>query len=212
MNVLISQKIGVDKNGSIIDILESDYSNYFSAFNFELFPVSNFCSDLSHFFKLEIGGIILTGGNDVEEKNEYIQSRNMQENKLIDFAIEKKIPIFCICRGMQFVHYRFGGKLKSIKNHVACVHDLRLEKSALSFGKFANKASVNSYHNLTVDEDTISSDFDIFARTGDGAVEGIIHKELPIMGIQWHPERTKLPQNDEFNKKLINDFFYGRAE
>ena len=207
MNILISQKICLDKHGVPVDSLERNYIDYFSEFGFRVFPVSNFSPDLSHFFNLEIGGVVLTGGNDVEEKNDYVQFRNNQENKLVRFAMEKKIPLFGVCHGMQFIHHVFGGKLKKAENHVACTHTLRLAQGLLHTEFLDNKAIVNSYHNFAIDEETISVDFQIFARAEDGIVEGIIHKKLPILGIQWHPERIKLRQDNNFNKRLINNFF-----
>lgn len=212
MNILISQKIGIDQHGTVIDLLESNYINYFSGFGFKMFPIPNFCLDLSHFFELKIDGIILTGGNDVEESNDYIGLRNNQEKKLIQFAMGKNTPLFCICRGMQLIHHNFGGKLKKIDNHVACVHALHLTKDLPMTKNIQGDPAVNSYHGFAIDEKTISPEFDIFARTEDGVIEGIFHKKLSILAIQWHPERSKLPQDDEFNKNLINSFFCGDAK
>lgn len=47
---------------------------------------------------------------------------------------------------------------------------------------------VNSLHHQTVCNDTISDEFIPIAKHADGAIEAMIHKTLPIAGVQYHPE------------------------
>jgi len=137
--------------------------------------------------------------------------RDFTEKCLLDYAVKNKIPVLGICRGMQFINVYFGGKLiqnisKEIKSsfkHVAKDHLIELLDKRLHSGK-RNQVKVNSYHNQGVDNITLSSKLNCFAKSTDGVIEGIFHPNLPIVGIEWHPERNS--PDKEFNYKLIKAF------
>ena len=48
---------------------------------------------------------------------------------------------------------------------------------------------VNSFHSQAVCPEGLGTGLQMFAQGPDGLVEGIVHDELPIIGLQWHPER-----------------------
>lgn len=56
------------------------------------------------------------------------------------------------------------------------------------FKGLPSKVKVVRYHSLALLEDTLPSELEITARSEDGEVMGIRHRELPIEGIQFHPE------------------------
>ena len=210
MNIILSQRIGTNPHGVTMDSLESDYVRYFSSLGANCFPISNFCSDIQAWLaNMSDDRIILTGGNDVHEDNDYIKYRNDVETALIRYAIEKHIPLLGVCRGMQFIHHYFGGKLKKISGHVRTTHALTLTSSPVfNLTKRADDIVVNSYHSNTLDETTTSPDLEILARCqSDQTIEAIAHKKYPILGIMWHPERNSLEQDEAFNRELIRKFF-----
>jgi putative glutamine amidotransferase len=67
--------------------------------------------------------------------------------------------------------------------------------------QFPPEISVNSYHHQAVNR--VAPDFEIVARAEDGTIEAIVHRYLPIIGIQWHPEIIP----DTAESKLIFDVF-----
>ena len=76
------------------------------------------------------------------------------------------LPLLGVCLGHQCIH-----------------HDGKTIYAGLS-----NPFVATRYHSLTVDPDTLSSDFQITARTEQGELMGIRHKTMPIEGVQFHPE------------------------
>jgi len=112
--------------------------------------------------------------------------------------LNKKIPIFGICHGAQFLAKKFGCKFNKSKHHVQNhyieIIDNKSEK---------RKQLVNSYHNIIIIKK--SKKVDIFAIAGDNSIEAFCHKKLKIGGIIWHPERFKKFRNTDIKiiKKLL---------
>jgi len=206
MLALISQKIIEDQNREL-DALDHNYTKYLEKFKLELIPVSNIRNNQDFYHSLPIERIILSGGEDIGESKQ----RDETERRLLDFAINRKIPVLGICRGMQFINFYFGGGLiKSIKNeigtninHVAANHLVEITNNKLA-EILGNEIYVNSYHNQGINSVNLASGLKDFAQTKEGVIEGIYHPNLPIAGIQWHPEREN--QYNEANDKILNSF------
>jgi len=181
-----------------IDSLEQDYITYFEKFNLNLIPVPNNTKNLDFYLNLPVKRIILSGGNDSE-------NRDKVETELLNFAIKNKIPVLGICKGMQFINLYFNGTLVNIPNreHVAINHEVNLLNSEIIQLLQKQKININSFHNLGVTSDTLSLKLISFAKSND-MIEGIFHQDLPIAGIQWHPERKN--NDSESNQKIINTF------
>jgi putative glutamine amidotransferase len=133
---------------------------------------------------LKPAGIILTGGNSLETYGGNAQERDEMDKSLIELAIERNIPLYGFCRGMQSILDYFGVGLVNVQGHVAVRHKVACG---------ASKLEVNSYHNQACKKENVAKDvgFDILAVSDDGVIEAIRHKHLPILGTMWHPEREQ---------------------
>jgi len=218
MLIAISQRNDKNKHGDRIDNLENNYINYFERFGIKLLPIPNTTKDVSYYFEnFPVSAIILTGGNDVnpelygEKPDEGLavsKERDNTERRMLEIAVNKKLPVFGFCRGMQFINVFFKGKLiNDIKdhvgaNHVAITHTIKIinEEAKKVLG---DEIGVNSYHNQGITPDTLSPELTAFA-TADDVVEGFYHPSLPIAGVEWHPER-KSP-DEAANEKLVKAF------
>ena len=120
------------------------------------------------------GAFLLSGGNDIGD----IPERDIVENWLLDYAEKNSLPALGICRGMQLMALRTGGKLELLNGHVGTQHCLS--------GVISGKA--NSYHNQGLFE--CPPKFKILARSEDSHIEAIRHETLPWEGWMWHPERN----------------------
>ena len=113
-----------------------------------------------------------------------------------------RIPILGVCLGHQAIGQAFGarviraqrvmhGKLSSI------VHDQR--------GVFAGVPSpfqATRYHSLALERSSLPPDLDVTATAEDGEIMGIRHHELPVEGVQFHPEAILT----EHGKKVLANF------
>jgi para-aminobenzoate synthetase component II len=100
----------------------------------------------------------------------------------------KKVPLFGVCLGHQCIGHTFGadvvvnyrmmhGKTSPVKHNG---RDL--------FVGMPNPFSATRYHSLVIKRDTIPDCLEITAETEEGEIMGVRHKELPIWGVQFHPE------------------------
>lgn len=99
-----------------------------------------------------------------------------------------KIPIFGVCLGHQTIGQVFGGK---VIRAPLCMHGKMSRISHDGKGVFEGLPQdfeATRYHSLTLDPDQIPDCLEVTARADDGVIMGVRHKEMPIYGVQFHPE------------------------
>ena len=184
--------------------------------------VAEYCPEFSN----EYDGLILCGGNDInpirynEEMNGAInidEQRDEAEFKLLNDFLEAKKPVMGICRGHQLINIAFGGSLcqhiSDWEKHRAPegadpVHEVTVSKNSILYDMYGESFCVNSCHHQAVKE--AGKDIEVIATTSDGkTVEAIRHRNLPILGIQWHPERIcyDLKREDTVDGDKIFKYF-----
>ena len=103
-------------------------------------------------------------------------------------AAAGKLPILGVCLGHQAVGQAFGGKViqTQIPMHgkLSQVH----HNGTGVFEGLPDGFSATRYHSLVVGRDSVPGCLEITAETEDGLVMGLRHRELPIHGVQLHPE------------------------
>ena len=218
-NILITQRIARDVYGEYYDYLESAYVKYLNKHDINPIILPNSIKNVVKFYEInKCSGIILTGGDDISPSlyskngrqiNKNYYKRDLNEKKLIKYSIDKKIPILGICRGFQIINVCLGGKLtkdicKITKNINPKKHKVYFTES---FQKEIKKKFIvaNSYHNQGITELQLANKLNPLGFSHDGKlVEFYKHIKLPIIGIQWHPERENFSKSfDEYIFKLF---------
>jgi anthranilate synthase/aminodeoxychorismate synthase-like glutamine amidotransferase len=100
---------------------------------------------------------------------------------------EAGIPSLGVCLGHQSLAQAFGGRVirhAPVHGKTAAIeHDERT-----IFAGVESPLTVGRYHSLVVSEQDLPDCFEVSARTADGVVMAIRHRELPAEGVQFHPE------------------------
>ena len=100
-----------------------------------------------------------------------------------------KIPILGVCLGHQSIAEAFGGKIvkASVLMH-GKASKIRFQKDATLFRHLPEEVPCGRYHSLIVEDVSVPECLWVTARDTDGQIMGLEHKELPIYGVQFHPE------------------------
>jgi len=113
-----------------------------------------------------------------------------------------KVPILGVCLGHQAIAYAFGAKIVQAKRLMhGKVSEIQHDGRTI-FEGLKNPFRAIRYHSLAVDEKSLTEDFEISARSEDGEIMGIRHKQFILEGVQFHPESI-LTQD---GKKLLGNF------
>lgn len=120
-----------------------------------------------------------------------------------------KIPILGICLGHQAICEVFGAKVTYAKELMHGKQSVaELDTDSRLFRGMENKMTVARYHSLAAEAETIPEGLKITARTPDGEVMAVEHREFPVYGVQFHPESVLTPEG----RKIMENFLRGFGE
>ena len=165
-----------------------------------------------------IDGLLLSGGSDLDpsyygeaaipELDVTLPERDEFEMALLEHALRRGIPVFGICRGLQVLNVAFGGTLyQDLPSQVnpaliahrqqspkwQWTHEVEVDEgSAVREIMAVPSTRVNSYHHQAIKD--LAEPFEVVARSVDGIVEAIEHRDLSerwIVAVQWHAEAMR---------------------
>lgn len=194
-----------------------------------LLPLHNQVADLLSLLK-HLDGILFSGGPDVHPKffqeetipecRNIIIERDELEINLLPMAMELRLPVLGICRGIQVMNIALGGdiyqdidaqaNLHHFVSHyqkakgTVPVHKVNVEPHTL-LSEICNKNEmwVNSFHHQGVRN--VAAGLSVAAKSNDGLVEAITKEDYPFfLAIQWHPE--EMFTTDEISRKIFSEF------
>ena len=167
--------------------------------------------------------LVLCGGEDVEPSRygakpspllgKVNQQRDAWEWLLLDEAVKRRLPVIGICRGCQVINVYFGGTLwqdlpserpGEIVHRSKGLHGIRIDPgSRLARALGADDIQVNTLHHQAVKD--LAPGFRAVAFAPDGVVEAIESETLPVVGVQFHPEKLFIQKNRGEFRPLFAD-------
>jgi len=163
---------------------------------------------------IEARGLLLTGGVDVDprlyaEKRSALtdppnRQRDAHELQLLRQALERDLPVLCICRGHELLNVAMGGSLMQhietnehrwLDDGTSNWHDIAIDGSSRLSNVYGpgRTLRVNSRHHQGVTEEKLAPSMRATAHSPDGFVEAMESAEHRwVMGVQWHPERPEM--------------------
>lgn len=117
-------------------------------------------------------------------------------------AFKSKVPIFGVCLGHQCLGQAFGGKIIRAKKLMHGKTSTIRHNGKDLFEGVKNPFQATRYHSLVIERKSMPKCFEITAESEDNEIMGIRHKELPLWGVQFHPESILTTEG----KKLLDNF------
>lgn len=119
-------------------------------------------------------------------------ARDALEQRLLEQFVAQGKPILGVCRGMQAINVFFGGDLiQDHPGHSAVDGADRLHAVRTAFSPlralYGARCTVNSSHHQIIGRP--GDGLEPLQWAADGVIEAFRHRTLPIIGVQWHPER-----------------------
>jgi len=108
--------------------------------------------------------------------------------EVISLAAEKRLPLLGVCLGHQAIGEVFGGEVTYAPTLMHGKTSTIDHDGRTIFKNIDNGFTATRYHSLVVGRDTLPDILEISATTPDGVIMGLRHRQLPIEGIQFHPE------------------------
>jgi anthranilate synthase/aminodeoxychorismate synthase-like glutamine amidotransferase len=116
----------------------------------------------------------------------------------------EEVPILGVCLGHQALAAALGSEITrapELRHGKASpvYHDSRTLYAGLP-----NPFEAGRYHSLAVPEGSLNSDLEVSAFTSQGVVMGIRHRQLPVEGVQFHPESLLTPDGDLLLRNFLD--------
>src|SRR4051794_17212394 len=127
-------------------------------------------------------------------------------SKTIGTALDRKLPIFGVCLGVQAIGEYFGGQLGQL-THPAHGRPSRIQvRGGRLMHNLPNEIVIGRYHSLYVERDSVPEVLEVTATTEDGVAMAIEHKTLPVGGVQFHPE-SLMSLGGEVGLRIVENAF-----
>jgi len=120
-------------------------------------------------------------------------------------AAEARIPLLGVCLGHQTIGQAFGGR---VVRHEQIVHgktDMIEHDGKGVFAGLPSPLRATRYHSLVVARDELPDCLTVNAWLNDGTIMGLRHRELPIHGVQFHPESIASEHGHELLKNFLDE-------
>lgn len=108
--------------------------------------------------------------------------------EVIRHAAQKAKPLFGVCLGHQAIAEAFGAEVRQAEQLMHGKISVIAHEGDDMFDGVKNPFRGTRYHSLAVVETSVPAELLVTARTQDGVIMGLRHRDLPIHGVQFHPE------------------------
>jgi len=121
--------------------------------------------------------------------------------EMIAAAEREAIPLLGVCLGHQAIGAFHGGRVEKATPRHGKSSRVTHDGSGV-FAGLPNPLEAARYHSLVVKEESLPRELVVTARSDDGLVMGLRHRERPVHGVQFHPESVLTPNGE----KLLENF------
>ena len=122
-------------------------------------------------------------------------------------AASGRVPLLGVCLGHQAIGQAFGGRVVRAKRVMhGKTSRIRHDGNGV-FGGIDDDFVATRYHSLVVERGSLPDCLAVTAESDDGEIMGLRHRELPVHGVQFHPEALLT----EHGHRMLQNFIQGRT-
>jgi anthranilate synthase/aminodeoxychorismate synthase-like glutamine amidotransferase len=118
-------------------------------------------------------------------------------------TFEKRVPILGVCLGHQSLVSHFGGRIVSADRLMHGKTSMVHHDGKTIYKGLSEPFEAGRYHSLAAEMQSLPSDLEITAHTEQDEIMGVRHRELPLEGVQFHPESVLTPEGDDLLKNFL---------
>lgn len=124
----------------------------------------------------------------------------------VPIALGAEIPVLGVCLGHQAICAAFGATVAYARRLMHGKRSLTtVDTGSVLFRGLPAELTVGRYHSLAVEEPTLPRELAVTARADDGEVMAVEHRELPIYGVQFHPESILTPHGQAMLGNFLSE-------
>jgi anthranilate synthase/aminodeoxychorismate synthase-like glutamine amidotransferase len=122
-------------------------------------------------------------------------------------AFERRVPILGVCLGHQSLVQHFGGRIVSADRLMHGKTSMIEHDGKTIFEGLTQPFQAGRYHSLAAEPASLPAVLEVTARSERGEIMGVRHRELPLEGVQFHPESVLTPEGN----RLLGNFLALRS-
>lgn len=124
-----------------------------------------------------------------------------------------KIPLFGVCLGHQAICEALGGRITYAARLMhGKTSTALIDSGSPLFCGLGEGIRVARYHSLAADREALPPELKVTARTEDGEVMAVQHKDFQVFGVQFHPESVLTPDGGRIIENLLNYIKIGQTD
>jgi len=123
-------------------------------------------------------------------------------------AFAGRRPLLGVCLGHQCLVQHFGGRIVAAQRLMHGKTSQVLHDGSALYGGLSQPFQAGRYHSLAAEPDSLPAELIRSAWTERGEIMGVRHRELPLVGVQFHPESVLTPDGD----RLLANFLAMRGD
>ncbi|QNP71485.1 aminodeoxychorismate/anthranilate synthase component II [Streptomyces roseirectus] len=108
--------------------------------------------------------------------------------EMVRHCAATRVPVFGVCLGMQSMQVAYGGVVDRAPELLHGKTSLVAHEGKGVFAGLPSPFTATRYHSLAAMPQTVPAELEVTARTEDGIIMGLRHRELAVEGVQFHPE------------------------
>ena len=119
-------------------------------------------------------------------------------------AFAGRVPVLGVCLGHQCLVQHFGGEIVRAGRLMHGKTSRASHDGKTIFDGLPQPLEVGRYHSLCAEESSLPEVLELTAKTERGEIMGVRHRELPLEGVQFHPESVLTPDGDRLMANFLS--------